>query len=797
MIQTETLALLEWERLCQHLSTFAETKLGAIAATQLLPPDTQLESLKLLSQTQEIEQIEQSLDAGWKFTGITDIREALTRAELGGMLAGSELLNLATTLAGVRRLRRVIDAKENLPVLTELVADVRTYPELEQEIHHCIDEDGKVADRASPKLGEIRQQLKEIRGRIYQKLQSILQRQAGAVQEAVITQRGDRFVIPVKTPQKDQIPGIIHDSSSSGATIYVEPGAIVEWGNKLRQTRRQEQIEEEIILRRLTEKVAEIREELAHLLAVATCLDLATARLRYSLWLGGNPAKFVDFSENEPIILRQLRHPLLVWQQKQEQGLEVVPITVQIDPKIRVVAITGPNTGGKTVTLKTLGLAALMAKVGLYIPAKAPVEIPWFEQILADIGDEQSLEQSLSTFSGHIRRITRIIEVLNSPNLFSNALVLLDEVGAGTDPVEGSALAIALLNYLADHALLTMATTHYGELKALKYQDERFENASVEFDDQTLSPTYRLLWGIPGRSNALTIAQRLGLPLEIVETAKTRMGGFSEDINQVIAGLEFQRREQENKAKEAQQLLQQTEQFYNEVSEKASSLHSRERDLRQYQEQEIQKAIAEARVEIAQVIRELQREKPTAQQAQHATEILKRIQERELAKNPIKSIAYQPQIGEKIKIPSLGQTAEVINFSESAGEVTVKFGLMKMTVAVTEIESLDGKKVAVPVAKTAKVVISPPPEPKTPVLVRTSNNTIDLRGDRVEAAESKLEKAINQATDFDVLWIIHGKGTGKLRSGVHEFLSHHPQIDRFELAPQNEGGSGVTLAYFK
>ena len=677
------------------------------------------------------------------------------------------------------------------------MADVRTYPELEQEIHHCIDEDGKVADRASPKLGEIRKQLKEIRGRIYQKLQSILQRQAGAVQEAVITQRGDRFVIPVKTQQKDQIPGIIHDSSSSGATIYVEPGAIVEWGNKLRQTRRQEQTEEEIILRRLTEKVAEIREELAHLLAVATCLDLATARLRYSLWLGGNPPKLVDFSEQKPIILRQLRHPLLVWQQKQEQGLEVVPITVQIDPKIRVVAITGPNTGGKTVTLKTLGLAALMAKVGLYIPAKAPVEIPWFEQILADIGDEQSLEQSLSTFSGHIRRITRIIEVLNSPNLFSNALVLLDEVGAGTDPVEGSALAIALLNYLADHALLTMATTHYGELKALKYQDERFENASVEFDDQTLSPTYRLLWGIPGRSNALTIAQRLGLPLEIVETAKTRMGGFSEDINQVIAGLEFQRREQENKAKEAQQLLQQTEQFYNEVSEKASSLHSRERDLRQYQEQEIQKAIAEARIEIAQVIRELQREKPTAQQAQHATEILKRIQERELAKNPIKSIAYQPQIGEKIKIPSLGQTAEVINFSESAGEVTVKFGLMKMTVAVTEIESLDGKKVAVPVAKTAKVVISPPPEPKTPVLVRTSNNTIDLRGDRVEAAESKLEKAINQATDFDVLWIIHGKGTGKLRSGVHEFLSHHPQIDRFELAPQNEGGSGVTLAYLK
>jgi len=341
LIQTETLALLEWERLCQHLSTFAETKLGAIAAAQLLPPDSQATSVELLSQTQEIEQIEQSLDAGWKFTGIIDIGEALARAELGGMLAGSELLNLATTLAGVRRLRRVIDNKENLPVLTELVVDIRTYPELEQEIHHCIDEDGKVADRASPKLGEIRQQLKEIRGRIYQKLQSILQRQAGAVQEAVITQRGDRFVIPVKTPQKDQIPGIIHDSSSSGATIYVEPQAIVEWGNKLRQCRRQEQTEEEIILRKLTEKVAEIQEDLAHLLAVATCLDLATARLRYSLWLGGNPAKFVIFSENEPIILRQLRHPLLVWQQKQEQGMEVVPIRYKLIPKFASLPLRG------------------------------------------------------------------------------------------------------------------------------------------------------------------------------------------------------------------------------------------------------------------------------------------------------------------------------------------------------------------------------------------------------------------------------------------------------------------------
>lgn len=808
MIQTETLALLEWQRLCQHLSTFTETKLGAIAAQNLIPPSQIEESQTLLAQTQEIEQLERTLNAGWKFTGIHDLTEALARTELGGLLTGLDLLQIATTLAGVRRLRRIIELEENLPVLTALVADIRTYPELEQEIHYCLDDAGKVTDRASPKLADIRQRLKEIRDRIYQKLQNILQRQGTAVQEAVITQRGDRFVIPIKASHREQIAGIIHDSSSSGATLYIEPTAIVELGNKLRQTRRQEQNEEEIILRQLTSKIAEVLDDLEQVLAVATRLDLATARLRYSLWLGGNPPRLINFSAGQTITLKQLRHPLLVWQQKQEQGQAVIPITVQINPKIRVVAITGPNTGGKTVTLKTLGLAALMAKVGLFIPAKDPVEIPWFDQVLADIGDEQSLTQSLSTFSGHIRRIIRIIEALrpstspsspvpSSPQS-SNSLVLLDEVGAGTDPVEGSALAIALLTYLADQAQLTLATTHYGELKALKYQDQRFENASVEFDDQTLSPTYRLLWGIPGRSNALTIAQRLGLSKDIIEAAKTKIGGFSEDINQVIAGLESERRQQESKAKAAQKLLQQTEAFYSEVSQKASSLQARERDLKLYQEQEVQKAIADAKAEIAQVIRQLQKGKPTGQKAQLATAALNQIAEKERVKTEIQTTSYLPQVGERVKIPSLNQTAEVIKITD--GEVTVKFGLMKMAIAVTEIESLDGKKVDLPPPKATVPPVKSSPvisEVKPNITVRTSQNTLDIRGDRVEEAESKLEVAINRANNATVLWIIHGKGTGKLRQGVQAFLSRHPQVERFELASQEEGGAGVTLAYLR
>jgi DNA mismatch repair protein MutS2 len=820
LIQAETLELLEWHRLCQHLSTFAATKLGAIASRHLQLPTTQAESRRLLALTQEVYSLEQDLKAEWSFEGIQDIGEALERAAMGGMLSGIELLNLATTLAGVRRLRRVIDDREEMPALSDLVAEVRTYPDLEQEIHRCIDEPGKVADRASSRLADIRSQMKSLRERIYQILQKILQRQGNVLQEPVITQRGDRFVIPVKAPQKDRIPGIVHDISSTGATFYIEPNVIVDLGNKLRQCCRQEQAEEETILKALSERVTTLNSGLEHLLAIATALDLATAKARYSLWLEANPPRFIEGDQAEPITLRQLRHPLLVWQYQHEQGAAAVPIDVLIQPHIRVVAMTGPNTGGKTVTLKTLGLVTLMAKAGLFIPAREPVELPWFEQILADIGDEQSLEQNLSTFSGHIRRIVRIIEVLRSQDTeeqkkvflntlpeaaiasiepepkIQNSLVLLDEVGAGTDPAEGSALAIALLKYLADRTLLTVATTHYGELKALKYQDRRFENASVEFDDQTLSPTYRLLWGIPGRSNALAIAQRLGLAAEIVEGAKQRVGNDSEDIDLVIAGLEAQRREQEMKAQAASQLLRQTEHFYDEVSEKASALQERERDLKLSQERAVQQAITEAKAEIAQVIRQLQQGSPTAQNAQQATESLNQIAERHLPKPEKHPPSYQPQVGEKVRIPSLGQTVEVLGIVEEAGELSVRFGLMKMTVPLSDIESLDGKKVAISVKQ--KAVASNPPQPspsQTIPTVRTSQNTIDIRGSRVADAEFEVDRAISQAIQSGVLWIIHGKGTGRLRQGIHEFLKQHPQVERFELAAQSEGGTGVTLAY--
>ena len=839
-IQSETLELLEWPRLCQQVSTFATTSLGQRAAQQLVIPDRLEGTLNVLAQTREVYQLESILGKALPFEGIADIGDALERSILGGILSGEELLHIATTLAAARNLRRVVDAQpaEEFVTLSHLVADLRTYPELERQIHHCIDDRGRVTDRASEKLAYIREQWKGLRESIYQKLQRIMQRQGNALQEAVITQREGRFVLPVKAQQKDAIPGLVHDSSGSGATLYIEPQSTVEMNNRLRQLTRQEEAEEERIRQELSGEVSTVYEDLVQLLAIVTTLDLAAARARYSYWLEANPPRFieceglseiemssggtsspeifspqtssvetssVETSSAETIVLRRLRHPLLVWQERRESGFAVVPIDLIIQPHIRVVAITGPNTGGKTVTLKTLGLVALMAKAGLFVPAREPVELPWFEQVLADIGDEQSLQQSLSTFSGHIKRIGRILAALENELNFSPSLVLLDEVGAGTDPSEGSALAIALLQHLARTTQLTIATTHFGELKALKYGDSRFENASVEFDDQTLSPTYRLLWGIPGRSNALTIAQRLGLLETIVTQAQAYVTtGSTAEVNEVIAGLEVQRRQQESKAQEAAKLLRQTEHLYRELTRKAEALKQREWDLKQQQEKAVQEAILQAKSDIAQVIRKLQQGPQLAQRAKTATEAIDRIATLQLPSQQdqpqILKVppTFKPKLGDRVRIPRLDQVAEVIGEVTENGELTVRLGLMKMNLPLTDIESLKGEKAESPAPKKSPKLDEKTEKPKTaePLPeIRTTRNTLDLRGSRVADAEIEIDRFLAEAEG--AIWIIHGHGTGKLRRGIHEFLKQHDRVKNFEAATQSDGGTGVTIVRVK
>jgi len=682
-MQAETLELLEWNRLCQHLSTFTTTKLGAIAAVHLPIPDRYDETLDLLTQTKEAYSLEER-NAGVSLDGIQNITEAVFRAEKQGILSAGELWAIATTLAGARNLRRQLDNADYCPNLQILASELRTYPDVEQEIYRCIDEGGNVLDRASLRLGEIRDELTSVRDQILTKLQNIMQRNASSLQEQIITQRNDRYVLSVKSPQRDRIPGVIHDTSSTGMTLFVEPNSVVQSNNRLRQLLKMEQAQIEIILENLSAKVTAIVEDLQKLLIIVTKIDLAVARARYAYWLKANPPHFVG---DEAIVLRQLRHPLLVWQQQNEEGREVVPVDVLVSPQISVVVITGPNTGGKTATLKTFGLAALMAKAGMYIPAREPVELPWFDLVLADIGDEQSLQQNLSTFSGHIRRIGRILDAI-SPR----SLVLLDEVGAGTDPSEGSAIATALLEYLGEHTRLSIATTHFGELKALKYQNPKFENASVEFDDASLAPTYHLLWGIPGRSNALAIAGRLGLPQDILDAAQVRVGIGSAEMNEVIAELEAQRREQTQKTQSAAQLLAETERLHREILDRAEKMRSQEKELRERQEKEVQAAIAQAQKEVGRVIRKLQKGEQLGEQvAADVQRTEQRIEELTKRHMPViheEKIEVKVKVGDRVRIPKFGKIAQVLTAPNSSGEFAVRLGTMKLSINLTDIEPI-------------------------------------------------------------------------------------------------------------
>ena len=682
-MQAETLELLEWNRLCLHLSTFTTTKLGAIAAVHLPIPDRYDQTLELLTQTKEAYALEER-NAGVSLDGIQNITEAVLRAEKQGILSALELWAIATTLAGARNLRRQLDNADYCPNLQILASELRTYPDVEQEIYRCVDEGGNVLDRASVRLGEIRHELTAVRDQILTKLQNIMQRNASSLQEQIITLRSDRYVLSVKSPQRDRIPGVIHDTSSTGMTLFVEPNSVVQSNNRLRQLLKMEQAEIEIILEKLSTKITAISEDLQKLLIIVTKIDLAVARARYAYWLGANPPHFM---ENEAIVLRQLRHPLLVWQQQNEEGREVVPVDVLVSPHISVVVITGPNTGGKTATLKTFGLAALMAKAGMYIPAREPVEMPWFDLVLADIGDEQSLQQNLSTFSGHIRRIGRILDSLSH-----QSLVLLDEVGAGTDPSEGSAIATALLEYLGEHTRLSIATTHFGELKALKYQNPKFENASVEFDDASLAPTYRLLWGIPGRSNALAIAGRLGLSLEIIEAAQVRVGIGSTEMNDVIAELESQRREQNQKTEEVANLLAETERLHQEILDRAEKMRSQAKELRERQEKEVNAAIAQAQKEVGRVIRKLQKGEQLGEQVaadvQRTEQRIEELTKRHMPVIPEEKIEVKVKVGDRVRIPKFGKIAQVLTAPNSSGEFSVRLGTMKLSVNLTDTEPI-------------------------------------------------------------------------------------------------------------
>ena len=787
----ETLNLLEWPRLCEHLSTFANTPQGRRHCLRGELPDNLEATRKLQVRTMELASLDGLLDGGLSFRGVHDLEMVILRCCKGGIATAEELLAVAHTLAAARRLRRQIDDTDLRPQCSELFETVATLPELEQRLKFALEEGGRVANRASPSLEGLRTRWQKSRQERRDRIHAVLRRWSPLLQDTVIAERHGRPVLAVKAGAVSQCPGMVHDSSSSGMTVFIEPKVVIDLGNRLAALDGRIAEEERRVLAELSAAVAEQKSVIIRLMSVLLKLDLALARGRYGQWLGAVPPRLEAQADAQFQIL-ELRHPLLVWQERRDGGSPVVPVSVEVSDQMRVVAITGPNTGGKTVTLKSIGLATLMARAGMWIPCSGSPSLPWCAQVLADIGDEQSLQQSLSTFSGHLKRIGSILEALSSGP--SPSLVLLDEVGAGTDPSEGTALAIALLRHLADNARLTVATTHFGELKALKYSDSRFENASVAFDSESLSPTYQLLWGIPGRSNALEIATRLGFDGDVIDKARQLLKPSGEgDVNAVIRGLEEQRQRQQAAAEDAAALLARTELLHDELLQRWDQQRQNSAQQQELGRQRLESSIRDGQKEVRRLIRRLRDQKADGETARRAGQRL-----RQLASNH-RSVPerrhhpeWRPSVGERIRLLALNKAAEVLEVSDDGQQLSVRCGVMRSMVDLKAVESLDGRRAAPPDKPLVKVKAR---RALGGAQVRTARNTVDVRGQRVHEAEAAVEELLR--VTHGPVWVIHGIGTGRLKRGLRQWFDSLPYVERVCDAEQGDGGAGCTVVWVR
>ncbi len=787
-IDLESLNLLEWPTICSHLSTFAVTQQGRKKCESFdLPLDISL-SQDLLRQTLEIGSLDVSLDGGISFQGVHDLENILLVCSKGGVATAEDLLKVADTLRAARKLRKLIFDQLMRPRLSELLKDISTLPDLQKLLEFGIEEGGRIADRASIKLSELRRHKSAIYLQRKDILQDIARKYSGLLQDNIVSERYGRPVLAFKAGTSDQVKGMVHDSSASGNTIYVEPQAVISLGNRLAKVDSEISGEERRLLANWSKEVALNANVIAHLGETLLQIEFSLARARYSKWFDGVPAIF-DEAENTIFEIKNFRHPLLVWNDFHDKKNTVVPTSFDVPPDLKVVAITGPNTGGKTVALKSIGLATLMAKAGLLLPCTGTPKLPWCRNILADIGDEQSLQQNLSTFSGHILRITRILDAIN---LFpGTTLVLLDEVGAGTDPSEGTALAMALLKIMADRARLTIATTHFGELKALKYSDSRFENASVSFDSETIKPTFNLQWGIPGRSNAIEISKRLGLDAEVIKGAQEFINPSSVDnVNQVIKGLEKQRERQQSAAEDAATLLAKTELLHEELLNSWQKQRQQSEEFNEKGRFNLESSIREGQKEVRHLIKRLRDQNASGETARIAGQRLRQIEKGSRSDKSIKHIhSWSPKIGDKVRLSSIGKAGEIISFSEDGMQLTVLCGVFRSKVNLTEVESLDGQKAEINTlvqVKTSQVR-------KNLSLVRTKKNTLDVRGLRVHEAEGVIEEKLRNCSG--ALWVIHGIGSGKLKKGLRKWFDSLSYIEKVADAEPHDGGPGCSVVW--
>ncbi|MFC7442899.1 endonuclease MutS2 [Laceyella putida] len=778
-----TLKSLEFNRVKEIVKEQAATVLGKEKIDHLQPTAVREEVERRLAETSEGMDLLR-LKGDVPFGGIRDIRTAIRRAKMGGILNEAECLDIATTISGGRKvkshLRQLEVETAALPRLRELTEQIESLDQLEEEIFACIDEHAVVKDQASTELRRIRQQMDAVRQQIQQTLNQMLRSShyTKMMQEPLITQRFDRYVIPVKQEYRGQFGGIVHDQSSSGATLFIEPEAVVQLGNRLRELELSEEREVERILSLLTGKVQVMAEELSRNIALLAELDFIVARARYGYRVKGVcPA----IAEDRVLMLKQARHPLIPRE-------EVVPIDVEMGKRYRAVIITGPNTGGKTVTLKTIGLLALMTQSGLPIPAQEESVMPIFSGVFADIGDEQSIEQSLSTFSGHLTNIIQILQHLDEASL-----VLFDELGAGTDPTEGAALAMAILEHVIELGSMVVATTHYSELKLFAHTHPQAINASVEFDVETLRPTYRLLIGVPGRSNAFAISSRLGLPASIIETAKQHISIEENKLEEMIASLTTERKWAEEERKQAESLRHEAEELARDLRRQLDEWEEEKRHVKDKARREARDIVAKAQREAEEVLKELRewaKLRPQELKEHQLIEAKKRldasIPEMELSKKTATRSA-KPQkikVGDEVLVLTVNQKGSVV---EDLGnhEYQVQIGFLKMKVHRDQLE------------KQAESNQKQMPKSHSTVKRSTSDvkPELDLRGKLVEEALMEIDQYLDKAilAGYKQISLIHGKGTGALRTGVQEFLRRHRSVKSYRLGAHGEGGSGVTV----
>lgn len=788
----KALKTLEYYKIIDMLEAFATSSIGKNKCRQLRPLDNLTEIETMQQETADaLSRIYQK--GSLSFSGVKDVRGSLKRLEIGSTLGIGELLAIRSLLENASRAKaysRRETENEHTDSLDNMFELIEPLSPLAAEIGRCILSEDEISDDASTGLRQVRRSMKLTNDKIHTQLSSFVSGNSRTyLQDAVVTMRNGRYCIPVKSEYKSQVPGMIHDQSSTGSTIFVEPMTIVRLNNEMRELEIQEQKEIEMILSNLSQLAAENLDAISDDVKLLSELDFIFARAQLAKSQNATEPRF---NRDRIIDIKKARHPLI-------DKHKVVPIDIRIGETFDLLIVTGPNTGGKTVSLKTVGLLTLMGQSGLHIPAFDNSRLSVFREVYADIGDEQSIEQSLSTFSSHMTNVVRFMETADS-----DSLVLFDELGAGTDPTEGAALAIAILSTLHDRGIRAMATTHYSELKVYALSTPGVENASCEFDVETLRPTYRLLIGVPGKSNAFAISQKLGLPLSIIDRAKEQISQEDETFEDVLSSLEESRKTIESEREELASYKEEIKTLKEQLEEKQDKLDQRKERIITEANEEAHRILREAKDYADQTMRIFNKAGKDSMSAKelekHRSDLRKKMDKagkKVALKTPQKQKStLRPQdlsLGDSVKVMSLNVKGTVSSKPDSKGMLFVQMGILRSKVHISDLQLIDEPVITGPaLSRTGAGKI----KMNKSASVRTE---INLLGKTVDEAVSELDKYLDDAylAHLSSVRIVHGKGTGALRKGVHNYLKRLKYVQDFHLAEFGEGDAGVTIVEFK